>query len=117
MASKGLREIEKLLKLAASFEGRPSFAMKLALGQYDERSLYDFEIEHVNTAQFNELTSWLNKYLDSNVDPVQIHGNSKVSKSALDALSKRLLGVKIKEEYGGLGVSTLQYCLLMRTLA
>ncbi|MBI4160449.1 MAG: acyl-CoA/acyl-ACP dehydrogenase [Candidatus Yanofskybacteria bacterium] len=117
MAGKGLREIEKLLKLAASFEGKPSFAMKLALGHYDERSLYDFEVEDTNTDTFNELSSWLNKYLTDNVDPVQIHRDSKVPKSVFDILSRRLLGVKIKKEYGGLELTTLQYCLLMRILA
>lgn len=117
MANKDLKEIEKLLKLAASFEGKPSFAMKLAGGFYDEQLLYSFDFEDTNTDQFNKLTVWLRDYLDKNVDPTEIHRNSKIPKNILDELSRRLLGAKIKKEYSGLGLNTLQYCLLMRILA
>lgn len=117
MASNDLKEIEKLLKLAASFEGKPSFAMKLVGGFYDERLLSSFNLEDPNTGQFNELTAWLCDYLDKNVDLTEIHRNSKIPKNILDELSRRLLGAKIKKKYGGLGLNTLQYCLLMRILA
>ena len=117
MANKDLKEIEKLLKLAASFEGKPSFAMKLADGNYDERLLYGFSIQNPNTDQFQEVTSKLHDYLDNNVDPIEIHRNSKIPKTVLDELSRRFSGSRIKKEYGGLELSTIQYCLLMRMLA
>lgn len=117
MAKNDLKEIEKLLKLAASFEGEPSFAMKLAGGTYNMTLLDSFDFEDPNTEQFQKLTSELCNYLDSNVDPVEIHKNRKIPAAVLDELSRRLLGAKIKEEYGGLGLNTLQYCHLMRILS
>lgn len=112
-----LKEAKKLLALAASVEGKPSFLMKLAQGNFDSRLLSEFAIEDVNKNNFNELWLWLNDYLNNQVDPVQILRNSKVPKEVFDQLSQLLLGAKIKKEYGGLELSTLQYCLLMRILS
>ena len=118
MASEDLKNAEELLKLAASNEGRPSFMMNLSQGKFDSSLLFGFEVEDVNkNNNFGELSAWLNNYLNNEVDPVQILRNSKVPKNVFDRLSQLLLGAKIKKEYGGLELSTLQYCHLMRTLS
>ena len=114
---KELKEAKKLLALAASVEGKPSFLMKLTQGKFDRGLLSEFDIDDVNKNNFSELWAWLNDYLNNQVDPIQILRNSKVPRDVFDRLSQLLLGAKIKKQYGGLGLSTLQYCLLMRILS
>lgn len=115
--SQELKEAKKLLSLAAFVEGKPSFLTKLAQGKFDEDLLASFELEDISKNKFNKLWVWLNDYLNNQVDPIQILRNSKVPKDVLAKLSQLLLGAKIKKQYGGLELSTLQYCLLMRILS
>lgn len=117
MASNNLKEIKKLLDLAASVEGKPSFTMQLAKGNYHSSLLSSFDLESPYDEKFTEITSWLNDYLTNYVDPIEVSKNSKVPASVLDMLSRRVLGAKIKKQYGGLELNTLQYCFLMRILS
>ena len=116
MASKELNEAKKLLALAASVEGKPSFLMKLAQGKFDGTLLSDFDLEN-RSDKFNDLQEWLSEFLTNKFDPIEVRKNSKVPREVFDQLGQRLLGAKIKAQYGGLELSTLEYCLLMRTLS
>ncbi|MDP3697836.1 MAG: acyl-CoA dehydrogenase family protein [Candidatus Taylorbacteria bacterium] len=116
MASKELNEAKKLLALAASVEGKPSFLMKLAQGRFDAGSLADFKIQSTSE-KFNHLKAWLDDFLNNQFDPIEVRKNSKIPREVFNQLGSKLLGAKIKTQYGGLELNTLEYCLIMRTLS
>ena len=115
--NKDLKEAKKLLALAASVEGKPSFLMKLAQGNFDENLLSCFHIGGGQSLGFEELSQWLKEFLATNFDPIQVLRDDKVPPGVFEELGKKILGAKIEKKYGGLELNTLEYCLLMRTLA
>jgi alkylation response protein AidB-like acyl-CoA dehydrogenase len=112
-----LKEAKKLLNLAASVEGQAGFLMELSGGRFKGEMLQDIDIGDSHSDDYNDLALWLDEYLTSQFDPVQVTKNSKVPDEALSQLSRRLLGVKIKKQYGGLELSTIEYCLIMRIIS
>lgn len=112
-----LKEAKKLLALAASIEGKPSFLMRLARGCFDQNLLSSFKADGGQSHDFRELNGWLDNFLARDFDPVKVLRDSKIQPEVFDLLGKKLLGAKIGRQYGGLELSTLEYCLLMRTLS
>lgn len=105
------------MKMALGFEGKPSFADKLANGVADWNFLFNLKIDEPFDDRFTDLFNWLESFLKKEVDPAEIERNAKIPQKVFEALSPKLLGAKIPQRYSGLELNTTQYCLLMKLLS
>ncbi|MDP3953853.1 MAG: acyl-CoA dehydrogenase family protein [bacterium] len=111
-----LKKAKQLMKMTAG-DGEPSFADGLSSGKVDMDFLKSLKLENPFDKNFNKYFKWADEYLRAEVDPADIERNAKVPLDKLMKLSQSLLGAKIPAEYNGLGLSTTQYCYLMKLLS
>jgi alkylation response protein AidB-like acyl-CoA dehydrogenase len=89
----------------------PSFGKQLFLGEFRLDLIYPQPGLEAETAQKGEdFLQKLRAFLEGEVDPMQIEREAKIPDSVVEGL-KRLgaFGMKVSEEYGGLGLSQLHY--------
>jgi len=89
----------------------PSFGKELFLGNFRLDLIHPQPRLSPEKAEKGErFLAELRAFLTGNVDPLQIERDAKIPDDAVDGL-KRLgaLGMKVPEEYGGLGLSQVHY--------
>ncbi|WP_239333144.1 acyl-CoA dehydrogenase family protein [Frankia sp. CiP3] len=90
---------------------RPSFGKELFLGHFR----LDLISPHPRPSEADRkrgeaFLERLEEFLREHVDPLQIERDGRISRDVLDGLKGLgALGMKIPEEYGGLGLSTVYY--------
>ena len=89
----------------------PSFGKELFLGNFRLDLIHPqprLPADKVETG--DRFLAKLRAFLTENVDPLQIERDSKIPDDAIEGL-KRLgaLGMKVPEQYGGLGLSQVYY--------
>ena len=90
---------------------QPSFGRELFLGNFKLDLIHPQPDAPADmTARGDEFLGRLRAYLSEHVDPIQIERDAKIPEDVIDGL-KRLgaLGMKIPQEYGGLGLSQVYY--------
>ena len=89
----------------------PSFGKQLFLGDFRLDLIYpQRQLDSAATEKGERFLAQLRKFLETEVDPLEIERDAKIPDRVLDGL-KRIgaLGMKVSEEYGGLGLSQLYY--------
>ncbi len=90
---------------------KPSFAKELFLGRFDLELVHPFPTPDEEERRKGEaFLERLEQFLRDNVDPLQIERDARIPDDVIEGLKDLgALGMKIPEEYGGLGLSVLYY--------
>jgi alkylation response protein AidB-like acyl-CoA dehydrogenase len=89
----------------------PSFALELFQGRFRHDLMLPYpQQDPVDAAKGDEFISALARILKDKVDADEIDKTGEIPQAAIDALAKvGAFGIKIPEEYGGLGLSQMNY--------
>src|SRR5580765_5925523 len=110
--SKGKREALELAEASRDpLDERGSFASNLFIGRYDFNRIYPWpEQSAEDRAAGKEFLASLEKYLKENVDADEVDRTGEIPQKNIDDLfAMGAFGVKIPKEYGGLGLSQVNY--------
>jgi alkylation response protein AidB-like acyl-CoA dehydrogenase len=90
---------------------KPSFGKELFLGNFRLDLIYPQpELDAAAVEQGERFLERLRAFLTEHVDPQQIEREARIPAGVLDGLKELgALGMKIPEEYGGLGLSQVYY--------
>src|SRR5690606_20641070 len=90
---------------------QPSFGRELFLGSFRPDLIHPQPAEAPEaTAKGEAFLSRLREFLTERVDPFRIEREAKIPDDVVDGLKELgALGMKIPEEYGGLGLSQVYY--------
>ena len=90
---------------------QPSFGKELFLGSFRPDLIHPQPAEPAEaTAKGEAFLAQLRSFLTEKVDPFQIERDAKIPDEVIDGLKELgALGMKIPEEYGGLGLSQVYY--------
>ncbi|HET8681447.1 MAG TPA: acyl-CoA dehydrogenase family protein, partial [Micromonosporaceae bacterium] len=91
---------------------KPSFGKELFLGRFRLDLINPWpQPDPAQTAKADAFISKLRAYLESEVDGAQIERDARIPDEVFQGLAGLgAFGMKIDEEYGGLGLSNLYYC-------
>ena len=89
----------------------PSFGRQLFLGEFRIDLIHPQPRSDPEEVEKGErFLAQLRELLETEVDPLEIERDAKISDRAVDGLKAiGALGIKVKEEYGGLGLSQVYY--------
>jgi len=91
-----------------------SFLRDLFLGRFRLDLLAPFPVPHLERPRFREFYAALREVLEQEVDPAEIDETGEYPKRAIDRLAEiGAFGMKISEEYGGLGLTHPEYVRAM----
>src|SRR6266545_5317943 len=110
--SKGKREALELAEASRDpLDDRGSFASNLFIGRYDFGSIHPYpEQSAEDRAAGEEFLGSLKKYLRKNIDADEIDRTGEIPQKNIDDLfAMGAFGVKIPKQYGGLGLSQVNY--------
>ena len=94
---------------------KPSFAKELFLGHFRLDLIYPQpKLDPAAVEKGEQYLAKMRDFLEKEVDPLQIERDAKIPDKVIDGLKKMgALGMKVPEEYGGLGLSTVYYNRIM----
>src|SRR6266498_3842510 len=110
--AKGQREALELAEAARDpLEDRGSFASNLFVGRYDFSRIHPYPAQTAeDRAAGEEFLASLQKYLRENVDADEVDRTGEIPQNNIDDLfAMGAFGVKIPKQYGGLGLSQVNY--------
>ncbi len=110
--SKGQREALELTEASRDpLDDRGSFASNLFVGRYDFERIHPFpEQSAEDRAAGSPFLQKLGAYLREHVDPDEIDRTGEIPQNNIDDLfAMGAFGVKIPTQYGGLGLSQVNY--------
>jgi alkylation response protein AidB-like acyl-CoA dehydrogenase len=110
--SKGQREALELTEASRDpLDDRGSFASNLFVGRYDFERIHPFpEQSAEDRAAGSPFLQKLETYLRDHVDPDEIDRTGEIPQNIIDDLfAMGAFGVKIPTQYGGLGLSQVNY--------
>ncbi|MEX2196600.1 MAG: acyl-CoA dehydrogenase family protein [Thermoleophilaceae bacterium] len=89
----------------------PSFGRELFLGSFRLDLIHPQPPLDPQAVEMGErFLERLRRFLDGEVDPLQIEGDAKIPERVIEGLKELgALGIKVDEEYGGLGISQVYY--------
>jgi alkylation response protein AidB-like acyl-CoA dehydrogenase len=106
------RQAREVAEAARESEWKlPSFGKELFLGNFRLDLIHPQpRLEPAAVEKGERFLAELREFLEAEVDPLEIERESKIPEPVVDGL-KRLgaLGMKVSEEYGGLGLSQVYY--------
>lgn len=106
------REARQVAEAARETEWRlPSFAKELFMGDFRLDLIHPQpRLDAAAVEKGERFLADLRAFLEAEVDPLEIEREAKIPERVIDGL-KRLgaLGMKVSEEYGGLGLSQVYY--------
>src|SRR6266404_5651463 len=110
--AKGQREALELAEAARDpLEDRGSFASNLFIGRYDFDRIFPYPAQSAeDRAKGDPFLKELREYFEANVDADEIDRTGEIPQQNIDDLfAMGAFGVKIPTEYGGLGLSQINY--------
>src|SRR5678816_2483418 len=110
--SKGQREALELAEASRDpLDERGSFASNLFIGRYDFARIFPYAAQSEEDRVKGEpFLKQLREYLEANVDADEIDRTGEIPQKNIDDLfAMGAFGVKIPTEYGGLGLSQINY--------
>ncbi|MEM7453923.1 MAG: acyl-CoA dehydrogenase family protein [Planctomycetota bacterium] len=112
------KQLEQVEELLFSGEEKEGFAKDLYFGRFREESVIPFpELPHAAQKAGDEMVERVKEFCRDNIDPVQIDRDSLIPDSVIKGLGELgVLGMTIKPEYGGLGMSQFNYCRVMEII-
>src|SRR5881227_3628530 len=110
--AKGKREALELAEASRDpLDDRGSFASNLFIGRYDFARIHPYPTQSAeDRAAGAEFLSCLRKYLRENIDADEIDRTGEIPQKNIDDLfAMGAFGIKIPKQYGGLGLSQVNY--------
>ncbi len=110
--SKGKREALELAEASRDpLDDRGSFASNLFVGRYDFARIHPYPAQSAeDRAAGEEFLTSLKKYLRENIDADEIDRTGEIPQKNIEELfAMGAFGVKIPKQYGGLGLSQVNY--------
>src|SRR5438874_266362 len=110
--AKGKREALELTEASRDpLDDRGSFASNLFIGRYDFARIHPYPDQSTeDRAVAKEFLDSLKKYLRENIDADEIDRTGEIPQKNIDDLfAMGAFGVKIPKQYGGLGLSQVNY--------
>nr|WP_246568839.1 acyl-CoA dehydrogenase family protein [Polymorphospora rubra] len=107
------KEARQVAEAARETEwGKPSFGKELFLGRLRLDLIDPWpQPDPAKTARADEFLARLGEYVRTEVDGAQIERDARIPDEVFQGLGRLgAFGMKIDEEYGGLGLSNLHYC-------
>jgi len=97
----------------------PSFVADLFLGKVNTELLFPFPEQDAEDRQEGDaILAKVRQFLTENVDADRIDREKEIPKKVIDGLKKMgLFGIKIPREYGGLGLSQINYNRIVQLIA
>ncbi len=100
----------------AEWEGK-GFLRDLFLGKLQLELIHPFPMAREQRPAFQKFAADLRRFLVDHVDPVAIDETGEYPPHVLDGLrALGAFGMKIPEEYGGLGFTVAEYCAVMEMI-
>ena len=98
---------------------KPSFSRKLFMGNFDAKMVTPFPKQSEEDRKIgDELVAKTIEFLKANVDPNEIDAKGDVPKEVIEGLKNLgLFKMKVPKEYGGLGLSQVNYNRVMMTVS
>lgn len=112
------QEARKVAEAARESEWKsPSFMKELFLGNFRLDLVHPYPLIERERPEFAAFYDAFREFLATEVDPQEIDATGEYPPRVLDGLRKLgAFGLKIPQEYGGLGFSMLEYSKLMELL-
>jgi alkylation response protein AidB-like acyl-CoA dehydrogenase len=110
--SEGQRQALEVTEAAREAKwSHPSFALELFQGRFRHDLMLPYPLQNeADREKGDEYVAVLRKILEEKVDADEIDATGEIPQEAIDALAKvGAFGMKIPEEYGGLGLSQMNY--------
>jgi alkylation response protein AidB-like acyl-CoA dehydrogenase len=106
------REALELTEAARTVTNYRSFVGDLFMGRFALDHIYPFPLQpSVDVEAGRQFLAELNKILKHEVDADQIDATGEIPDALIERLAKLgAFGIKVPKEYGGLGLSQLNYC-------
>jgi alkylation response protein AidB-like acyl-CoA dehydrogenase len=106
------RDALELTEAARSVTSRRSFAGELFMGRLAWDQVYPFPLQSAADAEAGRtFLDELAAVLEHEVDADQIDADGEIPQAVIDRLARLgAFGIKVPKEYGGLGLSQLNYC-------
>lgn len=110
--SQAQREALELTEAARTITNYRSFAGDLFMGRFALDHVYPFPLQPAADVEAGRpFLAELNQILKYEVDADQIDADGEIPDAVIDRLAKLgAFGIKVPKEYGGLGLSQLNYC-------
>jgi hypothetical protein len=106
------RQAREVAEAARESEWKlPSFGKELFLGNFRFDLIHPQpQLDPSAVEKGERFLAELREFLERNVDPLEIERESKIPEPVIDGLKRMgALGMKVSEEYGGLGLSQVYY--------
>lgn len=106
------REALELTEAARSVAQGRSLAGDLFMGRWAPGRVYPFPLQTARDVEAGRpFLAELNKILKFEIDPDQIDADGEIPDAVIERLAKLgAFGIKVPQEYGGLGLSQTNYC-------
>jgi alkylation response protein AidB-like acyl-CoA dehydrogenase len=106
------REALELTEAARAATNQRSFAGDLFMGRFALEHVYPLPLQSAaDVVAGRPFLRELNRILRDEVDPDQIDADGEIPEAVIDRLARiGAFGIKVPREYGGLGLSQLNYC-------
>ncbi len=106
------RDALELTEAARATTDYRSFAGELFMGRIALDQVYPFPLQPpLDVEAGRPFLAELNTILKNEVDPDQIDADGEIPEAVIERLAKiGAFGIKVPQEYGGLGLSQLNYC-------
>ena len=96
------------------WEGR-AFIRELYLGGLPLDLVHPFPTDEADRPEFRKFYDGMRDFLNNDVDSVAIDQTGEYTEAVIDGLRKLgAFGMKVPKEYGGLGLSVVEYCKIMQ---
>jgi hypothetical protein len=106
------RQAREVAEAARESEWKlPSFGKELFLGNFRLELIHPQpQLDPAAVEKGERFLAELREFLESEVDPLEIEREAKIPEPVIDGLKRMgALGMKVSEEYGGLGLSQVYY--------
>jgi alkylation response protein AidB-like acyl-CoA dehydrogenase len=98
---------------------KPGFAQQLFMGNFDYGLLEQFPHQNAEDKKIgDELCDKVGNYLDTHLDPEEVDASRTIPEEVIDELFKMgVFAMKVPKQYGGLGLSQVNYNRVMMRIA
>lgn len=97
----------------------PSFGAQLFVGDFDAKMLYPFPEQSEEDKKLGDLViDPFIAFLEENLDPEEVDASREIPSKVINEMKKMgIFALKVPKEYGGLGLSQINYCRLVMKVA
>ena len=112
------KQIEQVEELLFSGPEKEGFAKDLYFGRFRSESIIPFpELPYEAQKAGDEMVAKVKKFCETSIDPDAIDRDALIPDSVIKGLGDLgVLGMTIKPEYGGLGMTQFNYCRVMEVI-